>query len=36
MDEAMSRYRDAIAKGKWEGYGDKIITIDLPKWAIKL
>jgi exodeoxyribonuclease VIII len=36
MDEAMSRYRDAVAKGKWEGYGDKIITIDLPKWAIKL
>ena len=34
MDEAMSRYRDALATGQWRGYPDTIEAFDLPRYAL--
>lgn len=33
--EARRRYRAALDSGKWEGYGDKIQTINAPRWALR-
>jgi exodeoxyribonuclease VIII len=35
MDEAMSRYREALAAGKWPGYDERITTLELPRWATR-
>jgi hypothetical protein len=35
MDEALARYRDALAAGKWRGYPETIQAIDLPRWALR-
>jgi PDDEXK-like domain of unknown function (DUF3799) len=34
MDEAMSRYRDALASGKWPAYPDTIESFDIPRYAL--
>lgn len=35
MDEALARYRDALAAGKWPGYPEKILPLELPRWALR-
>jgi hypothetical protein len=36
MDEALARYRDALAAGKWAGYPETINELQLPRWALQL
>jgi len=35
MDEALARYRDALAAGKWPGYPETIRPLNLPRWALR-
>lgn len=35
MDEALSRYRDALSAGKWPGYPETINPLDLPRYALR-
>ena len=34
LDEAMARYRDALATGAWHGYPDTIEAFELPRYAL--
>jgi PDDEXK-like domain of unknown function (DUF3799) len=34
-DEALSRYRDALAAGAWRGYPDDIREINAPRWKLR-
>ncbi len=34
-DEALSRYKAALAAGRWNGYPDSIETIEAPRWKLK-
>lgn len=34
-DEALARYKRALELGKWEGYSDKIETINAPRWKLR-
>lgn len=36
MREALERYRDALAAGRWPGYPDTIDVISLPPWAMRV
>jgi exodeoxyribonuclease VIII len=35
MDEALARYRAALAGGKWTGYDSRVIDLDLPRYALR-
>lgn len=35
-DEALARYRDALAAGAWPGYAEQITELNLPRWALRL
>lgn len=35
FDEAMARYREALAGNKWPGYDERITTLELPRWATR-
>lgn len=35
MDEALARYRAALAAGRWQGYPETINPIELPRWALR-
>lgn len=35
MDEALARYKAALAAGKWVGYPDTITTLELPRYAVR-
>lgn len=35
MDEALARYRDALAGGTWPGYSETINPLELPRWALR-
>lgn len=35
MDEALARYKAALALGKWPGYAETIQPIDLPRWSLR-
>ena len=34
LDEALARYRDALATGTWPGYPDRIESFELPRYAL--
>lgn len=35
MDEALARYRTAIETGRWPGYHETIVQLDLPRYALR-